>query len=245
MSRIIFALILACFLAVAAVSQTGIAVNFDVAGVIRDKDDAVVPGLKLQFVRNGQKMESWTDINGEFKVILFHGDYTLTADSIPEDKFRVFLKIRQSGLNPEFINLLIDLPQNYSSGSEYPKIIKSDMPKYPPAARAVRAYGNVVILVKIDSEGQVVSENVITGHPLLRGVSLRALRKWVFERSASSSGREATITFVYLLSDAEKPGVKRYNNPYRPIIIPPPVTIHETHSQASSSPRPTQSYAFQ
>ncbi len=47
-------------------------------------------------------------------------------------------------------------------------------PKYPAAARAVRATGAVNIQVTLDEDGEVVSANAVSGHPLLRQAAERA-----------------------------------------------------------------------
>lgn len=41
-------------------------------------------------------------------------------------------------------------------------------PKYPPAARAVRATGQVSVQVLIDEQGSIYSARAVNGHPLLR-----------------------------------------------------------------------------
>lgn len=49
-------------------------------------------------------------------------------------------------------------------------------PLYPPAAKAVRAEGDVSVQVTIDEQGNVVSARAVSGHPLLRQVSEAAAR---------------------------------------------------------------------
>jgi TonB family protein len=53
-------------------------------------------------------------------------------------------------------------------------------PSYPAAAKAVRASGVVSIQVLIDEEGNVVSANAVSGHPLLRAASEKAAREAKF-----------------------------------------------------------------
>lgn len=53
-------------------------------------------------------------------------------------------------------------------------------PVYPAAAKAVRAEGNVVVQISIDEEGNVVSANAISGHPLLRAAAAAAAREAKF-----------------------------------------------------------------
>jgi TonB family protein len=49
-------------------------------------------------------------------------------------------------------------------------------PSYPAAAKAVNASGSVSVQVLIDEEGNVVSANAVSGHPLLRMASEEAAR---------------------------------------------------------------------
>lgn len=53
-------------------------------------------------------------------------------------------------------------------------------PAYPAAAKAVRATGVVNVQVTIDESGNVVSANAVSGHPLLRQVSIAAARQAKF-----------------------------------------------------------------
>ena len=54
-------------------------------------------------------------------------------------------------------------------------------PKYPAAARAVRASGIVNVEVVIDEEGNVVSTKAISGHPLLKQAAENAAKGAKFE----------------------------------------------------------------
>lgn len=48
------------------------------------------------------------------------------------------------------------------------------MPEYPDAAKAVKAAGAVSVQVTIDEEGNVISANAVSGHPLLRAAAVTA-----------------------------------------------------------------------
>ena len=54
-------------------------------------------------------------------------------------------------------------------------------PPYPPAAKAVRASGAVNVQVLIDENGNVVSANAVSGHPLLRQAAAAAARSAKFK----------------------------------------------------------------
>jgi protein TonB len=60
-------------------------------------------------------------------------------------------------------------------------------PTYPPAAKAVNAAGAVNVQVTIDENGNVVSANAVSGHPLLRQVSENAARSSKFNPTLLSN----------------------------------------------------------
>lgn len=105
--------------------------KYELKGLIRDKDDLVIPGLPLSI--NG-KIDSDTDINGEFLIPLSEGEYVLTSDLLEPTKFRAFLKISANGLNPGYLEFIVD--STYIScalennGKALPRLIKSVTSKY-------------------------------------------------------------------------------------------------------------------
>jgi protein TonB len=60
------------------------------------------------------------------------------------------------------------------------KAITLPKPPYPPAARAVKAAGTVVVQVTIDESGNVVSARAVSGHPLLKAAAVAAARSAKF-----------------------------------------------------------------
>jgi len=54
------------------------------------------------------------------------------------------------------------------------------IPAYPPAAKAIRAYGDVNVQVTIDETGSVISANSVGGHALLRQSAENAARRAKF-----------------------------------------------------------------
>ncbi len=61
------------------------------------------------------------------------------------------------------------------------KALSLPAPAYPLAAKIVRAGGLVQIQVLIDEEGNVISANAVSGHPMLRSVSEQAALKSKFK----------------------------------------------------------------
>jgi TonB family protein len=67
-----------------------------------------------------------------------------------------------------------------SGGIVNGKAVSLPKPPYPAAAKAVRAGGMVSIQVLIDEEGNIISANAKSGHPLLRAASEQAAREAKF-----------------------------------------------------------------
>lgn len=53
-------------------------------------------------------------------------------------------------------------------------------PEYPPDAREQHIQGVVLLQVKIDTEGNVVQVELISGHPLLAPAAMDAVRQWKY-----------------------------------------------------------------
>lgn len=66
-------------------------------------------------------------------------------------------------------------------------------PNYPAAARAVRASGAVNVQVTIDEDGEIVSANAVSGHPLLRQAAERAAKESRFSPT-TLQGQPVKIT---------------------------------------------------
>jgi TonB family protein len=80
--------------------------------------------------------------------------------------------------------------------------ITKPAPIYPPIARAAQASGSVVVQVKVDECGSVVSAKAISGHPLLQQAAVQAAYKWRFTPTLLDDqpvGVAGTITFNFLL----------------------------------------------
>ena len=187
-------------------------------GTVTDPRGAVIGGVRLMFKSGDKIVWAASDVNGDFQASLAPGNYEATADSPDLYKFTAFINIGSEGLNPDRVNFSID-PSSIccrsKSGVPFPKALSLPKPPYPPAARAVRASGEVVISVKIDGAGFVTSSSALNGHPLLRQAAQAAARGARFETSESTPERDANLTYVFLTDTAEKPGVHRFDTPFR------------------------------
>lgn len=229
MKKLLFAftLLVFCFVGANFAQEKIVENQIEFKGTVKDTNSAVFVGIPLFFKSNGQETFVSTDINGEFSIKLLPGNYEVTVRKTISEKFIAYIFIQENGLNPNNVEFVIETNPiccGTSGEKPYPKIIKSIEPKYPAAARAVRAFGEVVVSVKIDKEGKVVSADIISGHPLLKAVSVQAAKQSLFEASENDE-REAKLTFVFLLSQKEKENLKRYSNSYRIEILHPTEVI--------------------
>jgi TonB family protein len=59
-------------------------------------------------------------------------------------------------------------------------VISKVQPIYPPDARAARIQGSVVIAAIIGKDGNIQSERLISGHPLLAPAAMDAVKQWKY-----------------------------------------------------------------
>ncbi|MGD9562763.1 MAG: energy transducer TonB [Pyrinomonadaceae bacterium] len=107
---------------------------------------------------------------------LNHGNSDAPAEVAPQ-KFTMKGPDSDSNTcsNPQPLRLP-NLQKTISGGVLNGKAISFPQPPYPPTARNVRAAGPVSVQVLIDVEGNVISANAVSGHPLLRSAAEVAAR---------------------------------------------------------------------
>ncbi|MBA3633283.1 MAG: TonB family protein [Acidobacteria bacterium] len=91
-------------------------------------------------------------------------------------------------------------PNNPSSGKTMSGVLNgkaTNLPKppYPAVAKTVRATGAVTVQVTVDENGNVVSANAVSGHPLLRASAEQAARQAKFSPTLLS-GKPVKVTGV-------------------------------------------------
>jgi len=59
-------------------------------------------------------------------------------------------------------------------------LITKVAPEYPEEARQAHIQGTVILQVRIDKEGNVVSLELISGHPMLAATAIAAVRQWKY-----------------------------------------------------------------
>ncbi len=75
------------------------------------------------------------------------------------------------------------------------KAIDLQQPPYPPAARAVRASGSVIVQITVDEKGEVISARAVSGHALLRPAAERTARQTRFTPT-KLAGQPVRVTGV-------------------------------------------------
>jgi protein TonB len=68
-----------------------------------------------------------------------------------------------------------------SQGVSQGLLIKRVQPKYPPAALAVHAHGEVQIEATINKEGTVINPKILSGDPILAHAAVEAVRQWRYK----------------------------------------------------------------
>lgn len=197
-----------------------------------DNDSLVVPALMLIVSRKDHKDVSvYTDYNGHFEFDVWPGDFEIIVAGLPKEKFHVYLKIVDTGVNPQDLLLLVDTKSLCKLDPTAPRLLKSEIPPYPPAARAVRASGDVSLQLHVSKDGEVTAAKAVSGHPLLRLPSEAAARKLHFERSEAED-RVTTFTFRYGDFGILNPKVRRFYCPSQILVSNPPDIITTTNAQA-------------
>lgn len=72
-------------------------------------------------------------------------------------------------------------PVRVSQGVQEAKLIRKVVPAYPPLARQARISGVVHLIGIIAKNGTIRNLQVLSGHPLLVGAALNAVRQWVYQ----------------------------------------------------------------
>ncbi len=225
---LLFSLFLCSFNIISA--QEKIEKQFELKGVVKDKKNlGVIAGLPLFFKSGDFETNVSTDLNGEFFIKLPAGKYEVTVKKNISENFILFLSFSEDQpFNVNRAELHIETNKiccGTASEKPYPEVINSVTPKYPAAARAVRAFGEVSVSVKIDNQGKVLEANAVSGHPLLRQASENAAKDFLFG-SSEIEQREVFLTFVFLLPNSERKNINRYSNPYRIEVIGEHITIN-------------------
>ena len=76
-------------------------------------------------------------------------------------------------------------------------------PAYPPIAKAAHASGIVNVQVMVDENGNVISANAVSGHPMLQAAAVAAARQAKFTPT-KLAGRPVKVTGVLIYNFVEQ-----------------------------------------
>lgn len=88
-------------------------------------------------------------------------------------------------------------PKIVAGGVVNGRAVELVKPRYPDAARAVRASGQVAVRVTIDESGRVISAQAVSGHPLLRAAATAAANGSRFSPTLLSGQPVKVSAIVY------------------------------------------------
>lgn len=74
-------------------------------------------------------------------------------------------------------------------------------PKYPAVAQATLTSSEVVVSVKINKDGKVISSKAESGHPIFRKLAEETATKWLFSKNDELDERELKITFAFSIKN--------------------------------------------
>jgi hypothetical protein len=120
---------------------------------------------------------------------------------------------------------------NGQIANDQPALVSAVAPNYSATALYTHTSGEVVVEVKINLEGSVISAEGISGSPLLIGGSKFAALRWKFA-SASKTVRTVRLTFSYHLAARDTPAEDLV------AVFKPPYHVEITHVLPDEPPEP-------
>ncbi len=87
-------------------------------------------------------------------------------------------------------------PYRVSSGVMASNLISNPAPDYPAVARLAHVEGQVVLQAVISRDGSVSAAHVLSGHRLLRGAALDAVRRWRYHPYLSNGHPVDVATII-------------------------------------------------
>ena len=68
-----------------------------------------------------------------------------------------------------------------SAGVQQGLLIHKVTPNYPPLAKQARIQGTVILQALIGKDGSIQNLHVVSGHPMLTGSALDAVKQWRYK----------------------------------------------------------------
>jgi hypothetical protein len=170
--------------------------------IVKDAENIPYGGMNIYIEGTGIEKASdnmATDEWGVFSTNLPDGRYTIKVNDSVYDYSPVMIDISAKKKKLLNIGLVVRMKSFCceSQGSKQATAFLYSVPPMPPTAKAVGATGEVIVAVKFDQSGKVISAKAETGHPLLRQVCEWAARQWVFSRDDTIPEREGKLIFAF------------------------------------------------
>lgn len=182
---------------------------FEIKGAIKNQDKTSLAGLNLYFASGEFRKLVVSDEDGGFIAQLPVGKYEVTANAAVSKTFVAFIEIFDNNLNPTDFELILETEKfccSPMSNGNATEVIKYVAPSYPAAALAMRVAGEIVVFVKIDQEGNVISAEAESGHPLLRPAGKQAAKSWTFSIDKNAAERKGKIVFAFVITEKKQSG---------------------------------------
>ena len=100
----------------------------------------------------------------------------------------------------------------FADAQSFPNVTKFLAPPYPPVAVAVRAEGDVDVLVEVNEKGKVTAATPIAGHKLLQAAAKFAALSWEF--SSIPGTHYLTLKFLFRLPSPKEKERARIRGQY-------------------------------
>ena len=97
--------------------------------------------------------------------------------------------------------------QRVSGGVLQGNAMRKVQPPYPALAKEAGAQGAVQVAVTVSEEGNIISAEAVSGHPLLKESAVTAARQWTFKPTALAGKPvkvQGILTFNFTLADGPK-----------------------------------------
>jgi periplasmic protein TonB len=107
------------------------------------------------------------------------GTMGVVLNSVPDDSFGTITKLLRNA--PPASPKLAASKVRVSSGVAQGLLIRQVNPQYPSPARLARIEGKVVLQALIGKDGTVQNLHVVSGHPMLTGAAMDAVKQWLYK----------------------------------------------------------------
>ena len=100
--------------------------------------------------------------------------------------------------------------QRVSGGVLSAKAVNKVQPQYPATAKTAGVQGAVQVAITVNEKGEVITEEVIGGHPLLKDAAAEAAHLWKFqptELQGQPVKVQGILTFNFTLNDSAAPAI--------------------------------------